>query len=139
MKINLKNWKVKNISFNVLSKNDEIETQKKNLFNLGFGCFLHHDKKKYFGVGFKTEISDEEFTLNLDMEFYFETDEDLDEDFKNSPFAKINAPAIAFPYLRSFISNLTLQSGFSPIILPSINFVGLERKDDTESVEVSLP
>ena len=52
----------------------------------------------------------------------------VDEKFKQSDFLTINAPAIAFPYVRSYISNLTLQSGFSPIILPSVNFVKLAKK-----------
>ena len=57
------------------------------------------------------------------MLFTFGLDEDITEEFKVSDFPKINAPAIAFPYLRAFISNVTLQSGFNPVMLPSINFV----------------
>lgn len=60
----------------------------------------------------------------------FKIDEDISEEFKLSNFPKINAPAIAFPYLRAFVSNLTLQSGFEPIILPSINFVKLAEENE---------
>ena len=59
------------------------------------------------------------------MLFLFQVDQIVDEEFKQSDFIKVNAPAIAFPYVRSYISNLTLQSGFAPIILPSVNFVTL--------------
>ena len=55
----------------------------------------------------------------------------ITEDFKLSSFPKINAPAIAFPYLRAFVSNLTLQSGLEPVILPSINFVQLANNDSS--------
>ena len=64
--------------------------------------------------------------------FNFEiVDEKITEDFKLSSFSKINAPAIAFPYLRAFVSNLTLQSGLEPVILPSINFVQLANNDSS--------
>ncbi|WP_222708016.1 protein-export chaperone SecB [Algibacter pacificus] len=60
----------------------------------------------------------------------FKLDKDISEEFKLSDFPKINAPAIAFPYLRAYISNLTLQSGFEPVMLPSINFVNLAKEKE---------
>lgn len=38
-------------------------------------------------------------------------------------FMCMNAPAILFPYLRSYISTLTAQAGLSPVIIPTINLV----------------
>lgn len=67
--------------------------------------------------------------MNLEAVFVFSMDDEIDEAFKVSNFPKINAPAIAFPYIRAFISNLTLQSGFDPVILPSINFVKLANEE----------
>lgn len=32
-----------------------------------------------------------------------------------------NAPAIMFPYVRAYVSNLTGLSGISPIVMPTIN------------------
>lgn len=37
-------------------------------------------------------------------------------------FAKANAPAIIFPTLRAWISNITLSAGYPPIMLPLVNF-----------------
>lgn len=37
-------------------------------------------------------------------------------------FVRLNAPAIAYPYLRAFISNMVLQAGMNPIIIPPLNF-----------------
>ena len=62
--------------------------------------------------------------------FDFITDEEITEDFKISHFPKINAPAIAYPYLRAFVSNLTLQSGVDPAMLPTINFIKFENPED---------
>ena len=127
MNIQLKEWKVKNLSFKI---NDiQIEKKaKKNSFNLSMGHFFSEENSKEFGIGFRINIKDEEFNILMEMVFLFELDENVDEKFKQSDFLTINAPAIAFPYVRSYISNLTLQSGFSPIILPSVNFVKLAKK-----------
>ncbi len=127
MNIQLKEWKVKNLSFKINDIQIEKKT-KKNSFNLSMGHFFSEENSKEFGIGFRINIKDEEFNILMEMVFLFELDEDIDEKFKQSDFLTINAPAIAFPYVRSYISNLTLQSGFSPIILPSVNFVKLAKK-----------
>ena len=124
MNIQLKNWQVKNLSLG------KAETQEnKNEFRLSMGHFFPENNSKEFGVGFQIEIYDENFNISLEMAFLFQVDENVTNDFRDSDFVKINAPAIAFPYLRSYVSNLTLQSGFSPIILPSINFVEFAKQN----------
>lgn len=85
-------------------------------------------EKSSFGVQFKMKIVDHNFILEIVAVAHFNTDVDIDKKFLNSSFAKINAPAIAYPYIRSYISNLTLNSGLNPVMLPSINFVKLAGK-----------
>ena len=126
MKIQLKGWKIKDLSFKVNDKPSRVS--RKNLFNLSIGHFFPEDSDNEFGIGFIIDIKDSEFSITLEMLFIFQVDRIIDDKFKQSDFIKINAPAIAFPYIRSYISNLTLQSGFDPIILPSVNFVELNKK-----------
>jgi len=57
----------------------------------------------------------------VNMVALFETENTISEEFKTSGFVQTNAPAIAFPYLRSFISTMSINAGFSPIILPAVN------------------
>jgi preprotein translocase subunit SecB len=57
------------------------------------------------------------------MSAIFKTQNPIDEDFRTSSFVKINAPAIAFPFLRSFITTITVNAGYNAIILPSVNFL----------------
>lgn len=123
MKIQLKGWKIKNLSFKMNDK--AMRVSKRNSFNLSIGHSFPEDSVNEFGIGFIISIKDEEFRISLEMLFIFQVDQVIDEQFKQSDFIKVNAPAIAFPYVRSYISNLTLQSGFNPIILPSVNFVKL--------------
>lgn len=125
MKIQLVNWKVINLKFQEL----EIKSSRdQNSFNLeSSNSFEHSYNSNTFQVLLSVEINDKNFDLSLESIFKFEVIEGtIDEEFMSSNFPKINAPAIAFPYLRAFISNLTLQAGFEPVILPSINFVQLQ-------------
>ena len=125
MKIQLKEWRVQNLTFKMRKS-----SIRKNHFSLSIGNTLFEDNLKCFGVGFCMEINDKDFKIKVEMLFRFETDINLDEEFKKSDFIRINAPAIAYPYVRSFISNLTLQAGFSPVILPSVNFVQLVKEEN---------
>ena len=65
------------------------------------------------------------------------TKEDVTDEFKKSPFIEINAPAIAFPYIRAYISNLTTQSGLFTVTLPTFNLtnLGSNLKDNIQIVE----
>ncbi len=130
MKIQLKNWKIANLSMSLL---DERTKRDNDSFDLESGNFFSDDEENNtFGVAFKLNINDRSFDLIIEAFFNFEiVDEKRTEDFKLSSFPKINAPAIAFPYLRAFVSNLTLQSGLEPVILPSINFVQLANNDSS--------
>lgn len=126
MKIQLDNWKVINMNFTFLDKNK----RDINSFDLKSESHFAEDKKKSFGIGFTLEVKDIDFDLSIETLFMFNLDEEFTEEFKLSDFPKINAPAIAFPYLRAFVSNVTLQSGFDPVMLPSINFVKLAEENE---------
>ena len=102
---------------------------------MSIGYSFPEDNDTEFGIGFIIDIGDAEFKITLEMLFFFQVDQVVDEELKQSDFVKINAPAIAFPYVRSYISNLTLQSGFNPIILPSVNFVALVRNKNENEIK----
>lgn len=58
--------------------------------------------------------------------------------FKEIPdFFYPNSLAILFPYIRAFVSTLSLQANSSPMILPTVNLMGLTEKlrDNTSVVE----
>jgi preprotein translocase subunit SecB len=122
MVIKLTNWKVLKSNFSV----NFDETRHDNSFDLNINqIFKEEVVSNEFGIIFKIEIRDKEFDLYVEFVYNFEADSEITDEFKNSNFPKINAPAIAFPFLRAFISNFTLQAGYEPVILPSINFVEL--------------
>lgn len=55
--------------------------------------------KAFFCVFFNVKLKiDDSHLLNIEYTANFETDSEIDEKFKESSFAKVNAPAIAFPF-----------------------------------------
>lgn len=107
---------------------DEFEIQ------LGFDPLFYENKEKEFDIVFNIEIKniDSSFLLEAKAFATFVTNNPISDEFKKSDFAKINAPAIAFPYLRAYISTVTLNSGMQPIVLPAYNFTNA-KADNKES------
>lgn len=124
MNIQLRKWKVAKLDMQLYDQegnNDEANRS----FKFSYKTAGLPRSKNSFVVSFEVSIIGQDFKMDLLMDFFFVTDNNLDDTFFRSPFAKVNAPAIAFPYIRSYISNLTMQSGYETVVLPSINFVKL--------------
>lgn len=123
--------------------NDEIQKKGTVLgedaaLKLGLNIFPDSSRQEMFGVLFDIELSQpEDFKLQMHFVAWFESSTPLEEEDINSAFARINAPAIAFPYLRSFISLLTLNSGFRPAILSTVNFIEMYKEFNAQSEKVT--
>jgi preprotein translocase subunit SecB len=93
--------------------------------SMSIASLFDNTNNKKFSVVFKVELIDKEkdFKFKLKAVAHFSTNTAITEEFKTSPFIEMNAPAIAFPYIRVFISNITLNAGYNPVVLPSFNFV----------------
>ncbi len=77
--------------------------------------------KNEFNIAVEVIIKDSDNDFIIKMVgvgiFLFESVED-----KNlEDFISLNAPAIIFPYIRAFIANMTAQTGFGTINLPTLN------------------
>lgn len=89
--------------------------------------FSDNDSKSYLiKIIVKIKSKTDDFRLECNAVGRFVTSEDIDDEFKMSHFVKINSPAILYPFVRSYINTITTNSGFSPIILPSVNFSTLD-------------
>ena len=127
-KIHLERTFVKSITFEFKKEIQEGELNTSLEIKTNF-LFNDEIDKEYI-ILFTGNFENELFTLNIIFGAVFGTSETIDEDFKESDFVKINSPAIAFPFLRSFISNLTLNAGLSPFILPAYNFAEIKEETD---------
>jgi len=118
LKISLKETFVQNLSFKRKHSNEPtLETE------VSISPFVNFDEEgKEYRVMFKGEFENSLFNLNLQFVAVFGTEETIDEEFKTSELVKINSLAIAFPFMRSFISTFTINSGIPSFILPAYNF-----------------
>ena len=91
-------------------------------FSLGFG--FDPARAQHYPVQFQLLLTEKEssFRLGVDAVAYFESKAPIDAAFKKSAFVAQNSPAIAYPYLRAFVSNFTINAGINPIVLPTYNF-----------------
>ena len=76
-------------------------------------------------LNYKAKQDEDDF-INAKMISFFEIPDanSLDE---IPDFFYRNSIAIAYPYLRAFITNLTIQAGQKPIIMPLLNLSELEK------------
>jgi|688.fasta_scaffold1196811_1 preprotein translocase subunit SecB len=67
-------------------------------------------------------LVDGEFKLDVEAVALFATDKPIDDDFKRHQLPNVNAVAMAFPFLRSFMASFTVNAGVPRMLLPSVNF-----------------
>lgn len=128
-------------NFKVLKSIIEIDEDQKKFKNFDFGLDIkgiYHKSDKHFKLYLNMIIENEDknFLCEVQSVGYFHLTSD-DKDFVEN-FLFTNAPALLFPYLRAYISNLTTQSGIDSVVLPTMNLsriVQEEFKDKFEIIE----
>jgi preprotein translocase subunit SecB len=88
--------------------------------------FYPKDKPNEFSIVFEVKVTAKDiFEIFLVCFGYFVLDEPVRNETAK-PFINTNAPAIMFPFIRSFVSTLTANLGnsFSPVILSPHFFAG---------------
>lgn len=105
-----------------------------------------------FIVGGKYKNSEAKFFLQFTThakfentsDFFIKVDCEATFEFKNvNSFSEIpsffytNAIAILFPYIRAYISTVTVQSNIKPVILPTLNLMSLTQDlvDSTTQID----
>lgn len=82
---------------------------------------IFEEDNKMFILTLNVLVKDKKSSLEVKMtvtgKFKYETN-DIQE---LVPYLGFNAPAIMFPYIRAYITNITALGGMSPIILPTLN------------------
>lgn len=112
-----------NINFNVIAPRE-------GKVDIAIDCkpkvFYPLDNKSVFKIVMDIELKNEEFfQLALRAVGSFELDAELNEDLRKI-FVNSNAPAIMFPYIRSFITTLTSNMGgvVGTLVIPTQFFQG---------------
>lgn len=96
------------------------------IFTLDTEIYTNNANENLFVVEFQLVFQNQEgndkFDLEVNFRTLFKTKDKITKDFMSSFFVQANAPAIAFPFLRSFVTTIVSNAGYSPIIISSINF-----------------
>lgn len=102
--------------------------------DLSLGINVEKSTDSSFSVIFNVSLNNQAngFKLSLKAKAIFTTTDLIDNQFLESHFAKVNAPAIAFPFVRSYIANFTINSGYNPIMLPAFNFQAMNKLAEVE-------
>ncbi len=81
-------------------------------------------------------IQSKEAPVNLQVQTigHFEIIGDAPQEVKDN-FLHISAPSIIYPYIRAFVSNLTIQTSMNPIFIPTINFANRNKFRNEETSE----
>ncbi|QTE36968.1 protein-export chaperone SecB [Mucilaginibacter gossypii] len=131
MQITVEKLFVKQLS--LIGSPNEPNSETSRIYDLKFDKIFPDENLRSFSILFKLEVSNSsEFDLKIQYECLFSTEEDITTEFKESHFPNINAPAIGFPFLRAYISYLLINSGFEPVLLPTINFTSFVTKEKTD-------
>lgn len=98
--------------------------------NLSVVPQLNKENDKSFIIQFNLKLfmPKESYKLQIVFNAIFKTDKVVTDDELNGDFFQINAPAIAYPFLRSMVSYLSVTTGHSNIMLPTVNFVEFGKK-----------
>lgn len=75
-----------------------------------------------FGIKFEIKIIQSGWAYSSVTQSHFVASEKLSEESGNEQIIKYNAPAIAYPYIRSMLSSISAVSGHPVINLPVVNF-----------------
>lgn len=124
MEIQLVSTKIQNLQFKAINNEYGGDGQ---VIHLEFNTIFLEDKVDMFANKFILKVNQpNNYSFDLEFLAFFKASEKITEEFRQSEFTRINSPAIAFPFLRNYVSNFILNSGFQPLILPTINFIKLE-------------
>lgn len=99
-----------------------------NIPSISYEAVFPKEDKNTFFIHFKIEINkpDEEHedfgSLEVDFLARFSHKEEITQEFRDSHFPRVNAPAIAYPFLRVFINTLFINAGYESVLLPTYNF-----------------
>lgn len=99
-----------------------------NIPSISYEAVFPKEDKNTFFIHFKIDIHkpDEEHedigSLEVDFLARFSHKEEITHEFRNSNFPRVNAPAIAYPFLRVFINTLFINAGYESVLLPTYNF-----------------
>lgn len=101
------------------------ESQESHRTTFDFERHFSESEKTNFAITFSLSVNTPDCYLDLEYASFFIADDEIEDKDYESKFYTVNAPAIAYPFLRAYVANLFISSGFPAVMIPTINFVKL--------------
>lgn len=121
---------------------DGIHEERVELPAISYHAIFPETQENEFLIHFELDLNinveesqnDDDGRLKIDFIARFTSDSEITQQFKDSHFPRVNAPAIAYPFLRAFVNNFFINSGYNPVLLPTYNFTkSVQEKDNIAS------
>lgn len=122
MGIKLTHKKVERLELSALSKG-QIEQEKEVHINIGSTIYGHSTNKNMVRISYPVSLLiKDNVSISIDYDFYFTSSEEITEGFDSSEVARKDAPALAYPYIKSYIEGVLTMSGYKDFEIPFIDF-----------------
>lgn len=118
--IKFEGYSIENFS---MIKNSNISNEQKNTIEVKYDTYVNTDKKlkNFYRAEFKIKLYTKSSEIYIEFDGFFTISENLNEEDKKY-FLNVTAATILYPYIRTFISNVTAFDKGEAVILPIINF-----------------
>lgn len=113
----------------LLEKIDNIKKEEQGNINLEYSFYTSNKSKELYRVSLNLITYTDNSKIDLTLDGIFNIPNNIDENIKQD-FLTISAPAIIYPYMRTFISNVTSFDIDKTVILPILNFSNIKFKKD---------
>lgn len=116
--IELKGYKVNEVQFvNKIQGNRKLELANKYSYNVGYS------KVNTCKGEFRAEVFDkadpEQFSITVVLEGFFVTAANMEKEILH-----VKTYDALFPYVKSFVSSLTVNAGIPPVMIPYVDISG---------------
>lgn len=121
--IKFEGYMIQNFS---LKKMDNISKEEQGKVNLEYSFYTSKENKELYRVSLNLVTYTDKSKLDLTLDGLFNIPNNIEEDTKQY-FLSVSAPAIIYPYMRTFISNVTSFDVDETVILPIVNFADINK------------
>lgn len=141
IKLSLVSTKIRSLKFSLRSEK-VLDSDKKIPVSADMAySYDYNYRMKTLRSILSVSVSQEELPFHLEIEFegLFRLNKSIPER-SIQPFARINCPAILFPFIRECIADITRRAGLSPLLLPVVNFIEIVKsiKERDENKETAV-
>jgi preprotein translocase subunit SecB len=140
--LQIKPSKFKAVSLNIARLPDGEPNLEANKLDLSVEAVKAGDKAVSVLLNLRLAL-EEHVQMSLCYGVTFDVEDPENADFKvvdstlTNTFIQVNAAAIAYPFLRAYVSTVSINSGYKSILLPAVNFQAIFNDKKAKAVEAS--